>query len=225
VVDLQANTLSLIYTKNYTQAFITKYNLDSNSFEAAHNITSAVMGVTTPGITPTRIATGPTAGIQLASGRLVAPVWLNETKGVADEYRSAVIYSDDGGQNWLPGGAAPINAPLFGSSSESVVLERGDGSLLMSARTEFGSPSHAFTTSTNGGLTWSMPQLTPEIDPNMTDIKTGIERLENDLYFSGPDGPGRANLKVWRYDGAAGTWQTATQLGLGPAGYSELRRL
>src|SRR5690606_15594304 len=47
----------------------------------------------------TRVGSGPGHAIQLQSGRLLAPIWINEKIGA--QYRSAAIYSDDRGETWL----------------------------------------------------------------------------------------------------------------------------
>ena len=65
---------------------------------------------------PGRHEIGPGVGIQLRSGRLVVQVY------------DGILYSDDHGKSWKPGGVAP------GEWNETQVVELVDGTLLFSRR-------------------------------------------------------------------------------------------
>lgn len=71
----------------------------------------------------TRYATGPGAGIQLASGRLVVPC--DHIEAGSKKYYSHVLLSDDGGLSWRMGGSTPED-----QVNECEVVELKDGSLL-----------------------------------------------------------------------------------------------
>jgi len=71
-------------------------------------------------------ATGRSMGIQTRSGRLVIPCD-HEVKGHRGFY-SHVIYSDDHGKTWKPGGSASE------MTDESTVAELGDGTLMLNMR-------------------------------------------------------------------------------------------
>ena len=98
--------------------------------------------------------------IQLSSGRIVIPVegfWL--TGG--DHCVSLCFYSDDGGYSWWPSRGC---VDLGGSTEEPSVVELGDGRLIMICRTRSGCLARCY--SEDDALTWSEPELVPELpDP------------------------------------------------------------
>jgi len=87
---------------------------------------------------------GPGIGIQMCSGRLVAPTY------------DGVIFSDDDGRTWRAGGETS------GPISETQVVELADGSLMLNTR---GAPSRTVVISSDGGQTWGEPRT----DPTLTD--------------------------------------------------------
>ena len=98
-------------------------------------------------------ATGPGVGIQLKSGRLVIPC--DHGVAVTKDYHSHIIYSDDHGKSWQLGGTVPDK-----TTSESQVVERSDGSLLINIRNYPAQTGcRTVATSSDGGLTWSETSL------------------------------------------------------------------
>jgi hypothetical protein len=226
IVDAANGTLQLMFARNNTEAFVARYNFGTNQFNAATNITSTVKSLNVP-FSVERLGPGPTAGIQLNSGRLLAPIWINETTGDDDEYRSAVLYSDDGGTTWQAGGVAPVPAAMAGSN-EAAVAQLADGSLYMSLRANVGVPNRAGSVSNDGGITWSSAALAPQIDADMTAIKAGLVALgypNDSLLLSAPQGPGRNDLALWLNVDKSATWTKIQEFGNQPAGYSELTKL
>ena len=114
---------------------------------------------------------GPGAGIQLQSGRLVVQVY------------DGIIYSDDHGQTWKQGGAAP------GDFNETQVVELVDGSLLFSRRK---TPNRVFLYSQDVGQTWSQPVPQPDLpDPDCQGSMIRFTRedqgyTKNRLLFANP---------------------------------------
>ena len=102
------------------------------------------------------LAMGPGHGIQLASGRLLVPVWLSDSTS-GDHRPSCVstIFSDDGGETWKRGDIAcahpePINP------SEAVAVELADGSVMLNLRDESGLSRRRCLVSVDGVSDWQV---------------------------------------------------------------------
>lgn len=144
---------------------------------------------------------GPGGAIQARSGRLLVP--LSRTTGrrnaegnlVGGTWNSFVIYSDDHGRSWRRGQLMPQRD----WGDESQLIELADGRILMDVRQGEG-PHRWLTTSTDGGLTWSLP----EVGEQSTPVCCSIERYtlashgddRNRILWTGPKGPGRQKLVV-----------------------------
>jgi hypothetical protein len=155
---------------------------------------------------------GPGIGIQLSSGRLVAPA-----------YRG-VIYSDDHGASWRAGGAAP------GPINENQVVELADGSLMRNTR---GAPLRTITISQDGGLSWGEAYR----DPALTDsrLAEGCQASlvrhskaiggegKNRLLFANPADPrNRFNMTVRLSYDEGKTWPVSKLVRNGTGAYSSL---
>ncbi len=80
-------------------------------------------------------AVGPGHGVRLASGRLLASVWLASDLSDTRSHhpsRTATIYSDDGGAEWHMGGLIDIPGAV---SPNEACLALIDGGVLINART------------------------------------------------------------------------------------------
>ena len=86
VVDRQTGTLHLLFSRNNQRLFVMTSRDDGATFSEAKEITSAAKEFD---FDWTRLGPGPTAGLQLPSGRLLAPIWLNAKIGVPTAYRAA----------------------------------------------------------------------------------------------------------------------------------------
>jgi sialidase-1 len=169
-------------------------------------------------------ATGPGAGIQLRSGRLVVPC--DHIESPSKLYFSHMIYSDDHGETWRLGGSA---GP---ATNECEVVERRDGSLLLNMRNyDRRFHSRAIATSTDGGLTWS--EVSRDLALVEPICQASIRRVELPgspgkplTVFSNPADAGkrqRMTLRISNDDGA--TWPRSKVLWEGPAAYSCLAAL
>jgi len=184
------------------------------------------------GGSPVGIGVGPVHGIQTSKGRLVAPCGVGRTVDGKPAGGCGIIYSDDGGKTWVPGGLIPPTTDF--SVGESTVVERSDGSLLMNMRA--GGPGGAYalgyrvvSTSSDGGITWSKP----EVDKNLPcpACQGSIIRLnDKEILFLNPAVSkaggfslrSRRNLTL-RLSGDDGrTWPHALVLNEGLAGYSDM---
>ena len=131
--------------------------------------------------------TGPVHGIvkQLAphKGRLIVPLYGSGTGG-----SNCVIYSDDGGANWIHGGWIPGKR-----GGEPTIAERGDGSLLLNTRNYNSSNSFRYqSVSTDGGESWGPVSITNLIEPGngcqgaLLTYAFGTSAKDTKILFSNP---------------------------------------
>lgn len=162
---------------------------------------------------------GPGAGIQLRSGRLVVQVY------------DGILYSDDHGRSWKPGGVAP------GEWNETQVVELVDGTLLFSRR---GMHSRRIMFSKDQGMNWSQPVADPDLpDPDCQGSMIRYTREDqgyskNRILFSNPvsgnlgvglvtsDPRGRYNVTVRMSYDEGKTWPVAKRIQTGPGAYSSM---
>ena len=150
-------TIHLLFCRNNRQAFYTRTTDDGRSFSPPRGTTEALRPFS---FSFARLGTGPVHGIQNSSGRLLAPLWLNNKIG--QDYRSGVAYSDDGGNTWNAGGLVPAEVKGL---NECTAAELPGGKLLLNMRNRQ-ARCRAVSASDDGGLSWSRPQLAEElVDP------------------------------------------------------------
>ena len=90
--------------------------------------------------------------VQLGTGRIVLPMaWAETAADPQASYRSCCWFSDNEGATWQRG-RGQVSLPKRGAM-EPVVVERRDGSLLMSIRTQLGDQYRS--ESYDGGDTWT----------------------------------------------------------------------
>ncbi|MBX8995134.1 sialidase [Corynebacterium testudinoris] len=150
------------------------------------------------------LGVAPGCGIQLASGRLLIPMYFNTTANRA-HFRCAVAYSDDGGDSWTLG-----SAPLGETATyESTIVERADGSVLMLMRNQAEIGRVAAAVSEDGGETFGEITFLDDV-PEIFSQPNAI-RLGDALVFANASQllpyRGRGVLRLSRDDGA--TWPIA----------------
>jgi sialidase-1 len=164
-------------------------------------------------------ATGPGAGIQLKSGRLVVPCDCVEAG--TKRMNSHVIFSDDSGAAWRLGGSTGPAA------DECEVVERNDGSLLLNIRNyNRRQKCRTTATSTDGGLTWSAPAFDKTLVEPV--CQASIRRFswadgggKSRILFSNPASDKvRENMTVRLSYDEGKTWPASKLLYKGPAAYS-----
>ena len=97
--------IHFLYCINYKRVYYCKSTDDGNSWSEPEEITSGVKKQEKD-LFISCIATGPTHGIRLISGRLLVPVWVATNKEDAKSHHPSVIYiiySDDKGKTWHTG--------------------------------------------------------------------------------------------------------------------------
>ncbi len=211
IVDTTQQTVHLLFTRNNERVFHTMSTDDGNTWSAPREITEALHAFDFPW---TRVGTGPGHGIQLKSGRLMVPLWLNER--IRYNYRSAVLYSGDHGETWYAGGLVGPEVP---DTNECMAAQLSDGTVYLNMRAR-DVHTRTFARSNDDGLTWS----TPVPDPSLPDpvCQASVLAVNNRMLFTNPSGPGRANLMLRACDDGAKTWHEAQVLHRGPAAYSDL---
>ena len=139
-------------------------------------------------------ATGPGNAIQLTrgpyKGRLLIPAnHSDHSDPELHPYRAHVFWSDDHGATWQFGGIAEPR------TNESAVVERRDGSILLSMRSYHGHHNRASAVSTNGGAAFGPVRLddalqTPVCQGNILRYRWPEEDDgKSRILFSSPAGP------------------------------------
>jgi len=162
-------------------------------------------------------ATGPGHGIQLSSGRMIAPC--DHSTGPAhDEQFSHVLYSDDAGETWAHGGTLP------GKTNECIAVELAPDALYLNARNYFGDNRRAFALSADGGNTFGpLEHDASLIDPVCQ--ASALLLAPGQVLFSNSASKKRENMTVRLSTDNAKTWPHALVLWPGRAAYSDLALL
>jgi sialidase-1 len=158
---------------------------------------------------------GPGGAIQLTSGRLIAPVWKVEPQAVF------ALYSDDRGRSWQRGRLVPGDE----EGNENQLVELADGRVLVDVRQKSG-PHRRLAESRDGGVAW----LAPREGESVTPVACAIERYtlepagddRNRILWTGPKGPGRANLVVRVSYDEGRSFAGERPILEGPAAYSDM---
>ncbi len=237
IVDRQTGAIEFLYCVNYARCFSMRSTDDGVTWSEPVEMTAA--------FEPFReaydwkvIATGPGHGVQLASGRLVVPIWLayGET-GDHKPSASATIFSDDHGKTWQAGEIAVPDEGEYGDPNETMITTLSDGRVMLVSRSVSKPNRKLITMSQDGASDWSKPMFHPSLwEPVcMASIVTHPSQQQT-LIFSNPHtlardetgneipagrGP-RKNLsiKLSRDDGM--TWSVNKTLESGPSAYSDL---
>ncbi|KGE13938.1 sialidase family protein [Sphingobacterium deserti] len=147
VVDKTTGEIHLLMCRNNDQVYVSRSKDEGRTWSTPSDITAAVKKQGW-----TWYATGPVHGIQIEkgphAGRLVIP---------CDHTGNAhTIYSDDHGETWKLGGVAthPVYKP-----NECTVAELSNGDLLLNMRAPNSDKRRLLSTSKDGGLSWSNPEV------------------------------------------------------------------
>lgn len=165
-------------------------------------------------------ATGPGAGIQMTSGRLVVPC--DHIEADTRRYYSHVIYSDDGGKHWQLGGSTPDD-----QVNECEVVELEDGRLLLNMRNyRPGKRIRARSFSADGGLSWSPVEgdealVEPICQASIRRFSTTAEGGQSRILFANPASQTTRERMTVRLSLDEGrTWPASRLLYPGPSAYS-----
>jgi sialidase-1 len=234
-------TVHFLFCLEYMRAFYMRSDDDGVTFSKPVEITAAFDHFR-PEYAWKVLAIGPAHGIELASGRLVAPVWLSLGTGGHAHRPSvtATIYSDDGGRTWRRGEIAVPDTPEWIFPNETVVAQLSDGRVLLNVRSESKANRRLLTWSRDGASGWSRPQfheqlLEPICMASMIAIR---DRGRDVIVFANPDNleraagpaePGRSRdrkrVSVQLSEDGGETWIAKRVIEPGYSGYSDLAAL
>ena len=241
IVDAGSGAVHFLFCLEYMRAFYQRSDDDGRSFTKPVEITA--------GFDEFRkryawqvLATGPGHGIQLQSGRLLAPVWLSTGSGGHAHRPSvaATIYSDDHGRSWHAGDIVAGETDELTNPSEAMAVQLADGRVMLNMRHE--SPAHrrAVALSGDGATKWSKPAfdeqlLEPLCMASMCRLSEQARGGKNRILFANPDnleradgqaiagrGRDRKNLTVKLSYSEGQSWPVSKPLEAGPSGYSDL---
>ncbi len=237
IVDHKTGAIELLYCVNYARCFSMRSVDDGLSWSAPIEITDA--------FEPFRkqydwkvIATGPGHGVQLASGRLVVPIWLAYGKvGDHSPSAAATIFSDDHGRTWQAGEIAVPNEGEYGNPNETMITTLSDGRVMLVSRSVSKRNRKLITTSDDGATHWSKPVFHESLwEPICMASIVSHPFAPGTLIFSNPHSLSRnedsteipagrgvrrnLSIKLSRDDGA--TWSVNKTLEAGKSAYSDL---
>jgi len=168
-------------------------------------------------------ATGPGAGIQLqrgpAKGRLVIPC--DHIEAGTRRYYSHVIYSDDHGKTWEPGGTTPRD-----QVNECEVVELADGALMLNMRSyDPAKKARQTAISRDGGITWQDQQIVPELVDPICQASTRRLSWPKDgnpgvILFANAASQRRERMTVRASLDEGGTWSVSRLITPQPSAYS-----
>jgi len=197
LVDRKTGRLFIFYVLNdrnlATQVFYRWSDDDGLTWSARREITPMLAATDELGWTV--FMTGPGHGIQLRDGRLVLQLWGRReiTHPVAERrYGNRVIYSDDHGATWEPGGTVPLD-PVLGNN-EARLVETERGALVLNARPAAfrgsGRRRRVASVSLDRGMSWSPPAFDGSL-PELWPCDCGL------IEWTGPEeeGPGERRTR------------------------------
>ncbi len=164
IADQKNGGIHILYGVEYNRVFHMTADDNGDSLSKPVEITK-VFEEFKPEVDWKLIAPGPGAGTQLASGRLVVPVWLSLGKvGIGFQpAATATIYSDDSGKTWKRGEIVAFDLDITTAKTgtklekplEAAVVQAADGSVVINIRNKALKGMRAQATSKDGASGWS----------------------------------------------------------------------
>ena len=206
-------------SRDTRRVLVTQSTDDGVTWEVPREITSAVKPANW-----TWYATGPGAGLQIEHGphrgRLVIPC--DHIEAGTTRYFGHVVYSDDHGANWRPGGTTPRD-----QVNECEVVELTGGRLMLNLRNyDPAQRTRQTATSDDGGLTWrdqrhAAELIEPICQASIRRLAWPAEGRKSVILFSNPASTNRRERLTVRASFDEGqTWPVARLLDARPSAYS-----
>jgi sialidase-1 len=241
IVEADSGAIHLLFCHEYMRCFHRRSDDDGATFSPPVEITAAFEAFR-PHYDFKVLATGPGHGVQLASGRLVVPVWLSTGTGGHAHRPSVVttIVSDDHGASWQCGAIITGETDPLVNPSEWMPLALADGRVLANIRSEASANRRAISISPDGATDWSRPVfddalVEPICMASICRLSSASTGGKNRVLFSNPanleraDGKAEAgknrdrkNLSVRLSYDECKSWPVAKTLDPGRSGYSDL---
>ncbi len=239
IADRQTGDVHVLFCRKYNTLYAMKSSDDGATFSDPVEITP-VMDAFRADYDWKVFGTGPAHGIQIASGRLIVPVWLSLGTGLGGHRPSdlSVLVSDDHGQTWQRGAMVARTDEQLRYPNETIAVELNDGRVLFNIRSESDAHRRLVSISPDGANDWSAPVfedalLDPQCMASMVRLYQS-PKAPQPLLFANPDNlertlPGlwtnaydrkRLTVKMSRDD--CRTWPVSKVLEEGPSGYSDL---
>lgn len=218
----------LFYGSDYERAYHRISTDEGKTFSAPREITS-VFEPLAEAFPYNVIAIGPGHGIRLEHGphpgRLITPVWIakGEVRGRIREHRPSIVaalYSDDQGTTWKISEPVPQRED-FRNPSETGVLERSDGTVMLNLRNESAMLRRGLAFSADGGTTFTDPEYCEDlIDPIC--FGSSVKAPDGSFYYVGcRDEHKRIHLTLMAGSSDGRSWTPSQEL-VPFSGYADL---
>ncbi|MBT4098334.1 MAG: exo-alpha-sialidase [Gemmatimonadetes bacterium] len=219
VVDWTSGDVLLLFCKDNQEIFLSRSGDHGHTWGPPRNISAQARHPD-----GSFVGTGPGHGIQLASGRLLIPCWVDESPGPATwrpanwgkVQSSYALLSDDGGETWHQ------SEKLTHDVTDECEAAEINGTVYMTARSRGGRRQRGRSFSSDGGQSWSpvefIPSL-PEYSCQGSVLSLGGRRV---LLAHPASTEDRSQMTLYLSEDGGQSWPTSKRIYEGGAAYSDL---